>query len=160
MSILSLPFVDLEERPVDLEQLPGLAQHWISQYLSDPSVVLLQAEVGVGKTTLLQHVLPRLGVDPQYLLSPTFSLHHILLDSRGVTHHHFDLYRIRSLFELEELELDAYLAQNSTYVWLEWADILPASWLPQGRKCYRIHIQLIPESSKGRLYRLQKYAAV
>ncbi|MCX7674409.1 MAG: tRNA (adenosine(37)-N6)-threonylcarbamoyltransferase complex ATPase subunit type 1 TsaE [Bdellovibrionaceae bacterium] len=157
MSILRLPFVDVECVQADLAQVPHLASQWISRYLTSPCVVLLQAEVGVGKTTLLQHLLSPMGVDPQHLVSPTFSLHHVLFDSRGLTHHHFDLYRVRSVFELEELELDAYLAKSSDYVWLEWADLIPAAWLPPQRACYLVRIQMLPGLQGVREYRWQKH---
>lgn len=157
MSILNLPFFDLEEAQADLKTLSRLAERWVAQYLAAPCVVLLEAEVGVGKTTLLQHLLSAMGAEPSQLVSPTFALHHVLSDSRGFTHHHLDLYRVRSLYELEELELDAYLAKSGDYVWLEWADRIPESWLPSSRKCYLVRIELLPESQGLRHYRWQTH---
>ena len=97
-----------------------------------PAVVLLEGELGAGKTTLVQHVLSEWGIAGP-VKSPTFDLVHVYqMDDTAVFH--VDLYRIANPGEL--LALDLPLPQENTpYVLLvEWGHWV-RQWYPERFEC-------------------------
>jgi tRNA threonylcarbamoyladenosine biosynthesis protein TsaE len=65
------------------------------------SVVLLRGEPGAGKTTFCRGFMRAMSIR-ENINSPTFNLHNRYEGSRGVLHH-YDLYRLQKVAELEEL---------------------------------------------------------
>jgi len=85
-------------------------------------VLLLVGDLGAGKTALVRGLAEGLGIAPEEVSSPTFTL---MQEYRGgrVPLIHVDLYRLNDAREidelgLEELGLDSVLA-------IEWAEKLP-----------------------------------
>jgi tRNA threonylcarbamoyladenosine biosynthesis protein TsaE len=92
-------------------------------------LVLLEGEMGAGKTAFVQGFAAALGVsDP--VTSPTFTLHHEY-DGR-LTIHHLDVYRLEHLAETVDLALSEILDDGGVTV-IEWGaavlDALPADYL-------------------------------
>ncbi len=90
-----------------------------------PHVVLLEGEMGAGKTALVKGVAVGLGVDPASVQSPTFTLLNEYQDATGATRLvHGDLYRL----EPEEVEgagvLDALFKEDCVVI-IEWSERLP-----------------------------------
>lgn len=81
-------------------------------------LLALEGELGAGKTTLVRGVAAGLGIDPSLVRSPTFVLHHVYAGGR-MPLHHVDCYRLGPGCDLEELDLDALLADGVVAV--EWA---------------------------------------
>lgn len=81
-------------------------------------LVLLSGELGAGKTTLAQGIGRGLGV-PGPVLSPTFV---IAREHRGgrLPLVHADAYRLGAAAEIDDLDLDASLAESVTVV--EWGE--------------------------------------
>lgn len=99
-------------------------------YLKTGDVICLQGELGAGKTTLVQGIAQGWG-SLDAVSSPTFVLVNIYQrpDSRSLFH--LDTYRIETLNEAEELDLDEMLAQGPLVI--EWPErlkaILPKDYL-------------------------------
>ncbi len=73
--------------------------------LSAGSVLLLEGDLGAGKTTLVQGIARGLGID-DFVLSPTFSIINEYLEGR-IPLYHLDLYRLNSA-EVESMFLELY----------------------------------------------------
>jgi tRNA threonylcarbamoyladenosine biosynthesis protein TsaE len=87
--------------------------------LSPGDVVLVQGELGAGKTTLVRGAARALGVtDP--VTSPTFSIGH-RYRGRDVTVSHLDLYRLAGLHEEEPELLEDYLGPDRI-AFVEWPE--------------------------------------
>jgi tRNA threonylcarbamoyladenosine biosynthesis protein TsaE len=81
-------------------------------------LVVLTGDLGAGKTTLVQGIAAGLGAAGP-VLSPTFVIARVY---RGGRHPlvHVDAYRLGSRVEVDDLDLDADLAESVTVV--EWGD--------------------------------------
>lgn len=84
--------------------------------------VLVSGAMGAGKTTLIAAIAANMGC-LDTVSSPTFSVVNEYLTNRGDTIYHFDLYRINSVGELQELGFESYLDRGS-YLFIEWPENL------------------------------------
>ncbi|MHB1953321.1 MAG: tRNA (adenosine(37)-N6)-threonylcarbamoyltransferase complex ATPase subunit type 1 TsaE [Sulfobacillus sp.] len=84
-----------------------------------PAVVLLEGDLGAGKTTLVQAVLKKWGIQDR-IKSPTFDLVHIY-QMMHTTIYHVDLYRIAEASELMVLDLPSPVTLEVLLVeWGHW----------------------------------------
>jgi tRNA threonylcarbamoyladenosine biosynthesis protein TsaE len=82
--------------------------------------VLLYGELGAGKTAVVRGLAAGLGIDPDEVSSPTFTL---VQEYRGrLPLFHVDLYRVAPA-EVDDLGLDALAAEGVLAI--EWAERLP-----------------------------------
>ena len=92
-------------------------------------LLVLTGPLGAGKTVLAQGIALGLGVRER-VTSPTFVIAHVHRDGR-VPFVHVDAYRLSSVAEVDDLDLDASLADSVTAV--EWGsglvESLAESWL-------------------------------
>ena len=90
----------------------------LAELLRAGDLVVLRGGLGAGKTTLTQGIGSGLGVRGA-VTSPTFVIarvHPSLVDGPALVH--VDAYRLGSLAEVDDLDLDASLAESVTVV--EW----------------------------------------
>ena len=87
-------------------------------------VVLLEGDLGAGKTAFVRGMAEGLGIDPADVSSPTFT---IVQEYRGprLTLQHVDLYRLTPP-EVTDLALEDLL-DDRTVMAVEWAERLPAA---------------------------------
>jgi tRNA threonylcarbamoyladenosine biosynthesis protein TsaE len=82
--------------------------------------VFLYGELGAGKTALVRGLASGLGIDPDEVSSPTFTL---VQEYRGrLPLYHVDLYRLTSA-EVDDLGLDALAADGVLAI--DWAERMP-----------------------------------
>ncbi|SFI83468.1 tRNA (adenosine(37)-N6)-threonylcarbamoyltransferase complex ATPase subunit type 1 TsaE [Myroides guanonis] len=105
-----------------INEIEGIAKKLLTQL--EHKVVLFDAEMGVGKTTLIKELVKELGVkDPTN--SPTFSIvNEYLSETTGNTVYHFDLYRIEDEEEAYDMGLDEYL-DSGNWCFIEWPEKTP-----------------------------------
>jgi len=93
----------------------------LASTLQPGDLVLLHGDLGVGKTVFVKGLAQGLGLDPDAVTSPTFTLVHEHLAGR-LPLMHLDLYRLPTT-ELDEVGLDPDLAVRGVVV-VEWAERL------------------------------------
>ena len=99
-----------------LDQIVSVAQSLVAQ-LPSKAIVLLDAEMGTGKTTLISQILKQWGIHE--VSSPTYSICNVYRTSSGQTVHHYDLYRIQHVEELMEIGFQDLL-DTADYHFVEW----------------------------------------
>jgi len=94
----------------------------IAVHFQPPCLVLLEGDLGAGKTTLVKGIVAGLGAASEdEVTSPSFTLVHEYGSSGRV--YHADLYRIEGARDLATLGLDDLSAQAAT-VLVEWGEKL------------------------------------
>ena len=123
-----------------LEETRALACQF-SETLKLGDVVLLNGDLGAGKTTFTQLVFSCLGVK-EVVNSPTFA---ILKSYQGkFTLHHFDTYRI-STEEAIEAGFDEILEDRNSVIFIEWSENI-APLLPNS--CRNVNIKLLDDVTR------------
>ncbi len=115
------------------EQTRRLGAH-LGALLKDGDLLLLEGDFGTGKTTFTQGVAQGIGIDSEYVNSPTFTLINEYRGSRIVLNH-MDLYRLEGTEQVATLGLDDYLDGHGVTV-IEWPEGA-APWLPDERLLVR-----------------------
>lgn len=109
----------------------------LASELTPRGVLLLEGDLGAGKTVLAQGIAAGLGIDPRQVQSPTYTL---IREHRGALGRlvHADLYRLEPA-EAAALGLEE-LATGEAVVVVEWAERLPFA-LPGAR---RLRLRRLP----------------
>lgn len=123
-----------ERRTGNAEETRQLGRE-LARRLRPGDLVALTGELGTGKTCLIQGICAGLGVR-DVVNSPTFILLHMLegrqADGRPLPVFHFDLYRIGSREELEEMGASEFFHDPDALCLVEWAE-RAAPLLPEWR---------------------------
>ena len=115
-------FSTLAERVTHSPEETMLFGREIAVHLQPPCLVLLEGDLGAGKTTLVKGIVAGLGAASEdEVTSPSFTLVHEY-GSAG-TVFHADLYRIEGARDLATLGLDDLSRQAAT-VLIEWGEKL------------------------------------
>lgn len=111
----------------------------LARCLEDGDVVALNGTLGAGKTQFAQGVGEGLGIAKK-LVSPTFNIV-FEYDSPQLRLYHFDLYRLDSSEQLEDIDFYA-LSDASTEgaSLIEWAELFPED-MPEDRLDITINVQ-------------------
>ena len=107
----------------------------IAARLRPGDVLLLEGDLGAGKSELARGIAGGLGVE-ETITSPTFTILN-MYESGRLPLYHFDWYRLESSEELYELGMDEYLGGNGVAL-VEWPERCPDA-IPEC--CLRIHLQ-------------------
>lgn len=87
--------------------------------LNGGDVVVLNGDLGTGKTFFVKEVCKLLGADEAN--SPSFAIVNEYEGKRKI--YHFDFYRIKKLEELYDIGFEDYLNDRSAIVFIEWGDM-------------------------------------
>lgn len=108
-------------RAFSLDEITSVA-HWILEQHPE-KVILFEAEMGTGKTTLIKALCKALGVE-NTISSPTFSLVNEYQTKAGALVYHFDFYRLKTEEEALDFGIEDYL-YSGNYCFLEWSEHIP-----------------------------------
>jgi len=99
--------------------------HEIATSLRGGETILLYGELGAGKTTFTNFLVNELGFLDR-VQSPTFVLHRVYKkssESREIKEvHHFDLYRLTTQEEFDDIGISELLHDRNKVVIIEWPD--------------------------------------
>jgi tRNA threonylcarbamoyladenosine biosynthesis protein TsaE len=114
----------------------------LGRTLTPGTTVLLYGELGAGKTAFVRGLAEGLGLDPDQVSSPTFTL---VQEYRRdtVTLQHVDLYRLNPA-EVTDIALED-LAGANTIIAIEWAERLPRLPTPP---LIQVHLEHMPEGRR------------
>ena len=137
----------LSNQILDLREIEKLATNFCKS-ISVGDICLFQGELGAGKTTFVRLLINNLYVlnnlpKPASIISPTYPIL-ITYEISSLQIYHYDLYRVKNLTELEELDFFENLNNNITFI--EWPEILIN--LPLNKKHYLINLDMISESKR------------
>lgn len=97
--------------------------HTLAQYTPNGYCILLNGEVGSGKTTFVKHFMSYYNY--HHVSSPSFSIAHSYNTNPII--HHLDLYRLETALQNWEFDIDHYLYSKNSITLIEWANRLDAS---------------------------------
>ena len=120
------------------EQTINFAREYASS-LKGGDVVLLNGEMGAGKTVFAKGVALGLGIDDE-ILSPTYAY----MNDYGGKLYHYDCYRLSSGAQAEWLGLTDYFYADGICV-IEWSENI-ADVLPE--RCKEVFIRKIGENER------------
>lgn len=109
---------------------------WILDSVGE-DVILLQGQMGAGKTTLIKAICKEIGVEDE-VSSPTYSLVNEYHAASGEIVYHFDLYRIDDENEALDMGIDEYLYSGSRCL-IEWPEKI-SNLLPQDCATVKISV--------------------
>ena len=110
--------------------------------LINGDVLALISDLGGGKTWFTKGVAIGLEIDPNDIVSPTFTL---VNEHQGKHQmYHIDLYRLQNKSEIVALDLEEYFSREGIVV-MEWADRWPSE-LPENT--VYVKLKLINESTR------------
>jgi len=98
----------------------------LARGLRGGELVLLVGDLGLGKTVFVRGMATGLGIEPEDVSSPSFTLVQHYRGGR-VPLCHVDLYRLSSDEEIGTLGIDEILATDAVVV-VEWGERLPPFW--------------------------------
>ena len=102
----------------------------LAQISSGKNIVLLQGNLGAGKTTLVKRYINATGGNDSDVDSPTFSIVNAYNVAQK-TIYHFDLYRLNTIEEIEDIGFMEYI-DSGNLCFIEWPEKI-ASYLPAER---------------------------
>ena len=114
-----------------------------SKTLIGGETILLNGDLGAGKTHFVKGIAKGLGID-DVITSPTFALHNQYSGGRLVLNH-FDFYRIMDPEEAEILGLNEFFGEKDSVSCIEWSQNI-AELLP--RYCIVVTIDKLDENSR------------
>ena len=118
--------------------------------INKPSdIVLLQGELGTGKTTFARMLINALChkmkiIPPTSIKSPTFPIM-ISYDLKEYELYHYDLYRLKKNKELQELDIFENFKNNISIV--EWPEILMKEL--EGENYYFINFSFVDSNTRN-----------
>jgi tRNA threonylcarbamoyladenosine biosynthesis protein TsaE len=91
-----------------------------AEQLSTPSIILLEGELGAGKTCFARGLCEGLKGDPRQVSSPTFTIvqEYDVENNRRLVH--IDAYRLSGEEELESIGWDELLEDKTAIIAIEW----------------------------------------
>lgn len=103
----------------------------LARCLAGGQVVALVGHLGAGKTQWVKGIAAGLGIDPDSVHSPTFTIINEYAPKSGLLLYHVDVYRLGNAAELEAIGFSEMVAAADGLVAVEWADRV-AELIPAG----------------------------
>ena len=116
----------------------------LSKTLEPGCIVMMEGDLGSGKTTLCKNICASLGVPINLVTSPTYTMVNMYSYDLGVIHH-LDLYRLEDQKELEDFDFEDLIAVDGITL-VEWPKLLRP--LIDTQRVLNININYVSEGSR------------
>jgi tRNA threonylcarbamoyladenosine biosynthesis protein TsaE len=116
----------------------------LSKILEPGCIVMMEGDLGSGKTTLCKNICASLGVPINLVTSPTYTMVNMYSYDLGVIHH-LDLYRLEDKKELEDFDFEDLIAVDGITL-VEWPKLLRP--LIDTQKVLNININYVLDGSR------------
>jgi tRNA threonylcarbamoyladenosine biosynthesis protein TsaE len=110
---------DLEIVCNSVSDLDQAAEHLLTSFPKN-TIFALYGQMGVGKTTFIQHICAALGVVDD-VTSPTFSIVNEYRCDDGAKIYHMDFYRINDITEVLDIGYEEYF-YSGNLCFIEWPE--------------------------------------
>lgn len=117
----------------------------IGRALPQNALVLLEGELGAGKTTMVKAICEALAVRPETVISPTYTLVNVYPGQWSIFH--VDLFRLASPEDLLELDRDDWINPAGPTL-IEWPE--PARPLLDGETMLEVALTLVEDAPQAR----------
>jgi len=124
----------------------------IGGQLTGDEIIFLQGELGAGKTLLTKGIASALGIKPEEVVSPSFTLINEYKNAGTHRLFHVDLYRLGPSIENNLPEIDDYIGEGVIVV--EWAEFLGPGYLKLNRSI-KITLLLSEEDENSRIVEIK-----
>ena len=104
------------------------------------NVILLNGDLGSGKTFFIKYICKELGIEN--VSSPSFAIVNEYHNKENIVH--FDFYRIKKVDELYDIGFHEYLS-GENIVFMEWSNLFPGI-LP--KRNYQIDLKFVNNTSR------------
>jgi tRNA threonylcarbamoyladenosine biosynthesis protein TsaE len=92
-----------------------------SSKLKNGMIIILNGDLGAGKTFFIKHVLLKFGITNTN--SPTFAIVNEYMGDK--VFYHFDFYRINKETELHDIGIEDYFNDEQSIIFIEWGNLFP-----------------------------------
>lgn len=133
-----------EHISLKLEDTENIAKD-IAKNLNPGDILLLQGNLGAGKTTLTKMIATELGVKDD-VTSPTFGLMNLYPISESLQLVHIDTYRLEDEQALVDIGVEDYLGDSETICIIEWPEKIEG--LLEDKKVKLVEITIGEENSR------------
>ena len=116
----------------------------LSKTLEPGCIVMMEGDLGSGKTTLCKNICASLGVPINLVTSPTYTMVNMYSYDLGVIHH-LDLYRLEDQKELEDFDFEDLIAVDG-FTLVEWPKLLRP--LIDTQRVLNININYVSDGSR------------
>jgi tRNA threonylcarbamoyl adenosine modification protein YjeE len=117
----------------NLTELEQFSQD-LSQHLEPNTLILLEGNLGSGKTALVKALLKQFSLPPRQVKSPSFTLINQYSTPQLPEIYHLDLYRLEQVDAIFLEEIRTMLNSSQSIIFIEWAERLPPSILAETSK--------------------------
>jgi len=122
----------------------------ISKRITSGETILLEGDLGAGKSVVVRNILQELGVENK-ITSPTFTIVNDYFVKKK-HFYHFDMYRIENEEEVKNIGFEDIIDDKKAIKFVEWPTKIPA-FLPKKYK----KITIVKLSDKARNIILEEY---
>ena len=118
----------------------------IADHVSQPSLILLKGDLGVGKTQWVRFFIQSYFKNNKLnIQSPSYSLVQVYeKEKKKIVH--MDLYRISDLNDLESTGFWDFMGEKNI-ICVEWSGLLPKEHI-KGRECYEIEMKFLENNQR------------
>lgn len=151
----------VERMSTSVEYTHMLAQG-LAAVLRSGDVVLLEGEMGAGKTTLTRGLATAMGVEPGAISSPTYVIVNRYV-GKDLAITHIDCYRLTGSEDLEPLGWDRLfgtdgMAMAGSIALVEWPERI-AEALPRRERCVVVRLEHAGEGERRMVFELPESVA-